>query len=436
MRRRAKRVASVVALFAAVSVVGVPTPSPAAARPRTACALAAVEIPVLPRARFAELYDVKALSADDAWTVGMHANRDGFMRPLAAHWDGSVWTRVPVPPPGDGHAVAMTRLTAVSSTDVWAIGRESLLPATPNGDFLGPRSGPDFYRLPGVLYHWDGQAWSILPVHLWHAVATFAAIEAVGPNDLWVVGSWQALPAGSGPHSPPLLPLVLHWDGATWTKQHPTLFPGEHITWMTDVDTTSPAGVLAVGIEMKNWRRQPTWFSVPLQGGSWTTSPSPGVPGIRAVSGAWGIGPRTLVTDPIDSSDKDVVVDAYQLGMSGWTPSSSPVVVRSIDNGWGAFLSDIWAEGDEAWSVGALENQDGGAYIAGAIAEVWTGGPDWSLVTLPDLHSTDWLSAVDVAPAGGADSEHVFMVGSRAVGTWNEQVSPIELRPLVIQTIC
>lgn len=65
-----------------------------------------------------ELESVTAVSATDAWAVGLHPGSSE--RTLAAHWNGKTWAKVPSPDPGTQslfHAVA-----ASAADNVWAVG--------------------------------------------------------------------------------------------------------------------------------------------------------------------------------------------------------------------------------------------------------------------------------------------------------------------------
>jgi hypothetical protein len=54
-----------------------------------------IEVPA--PARESALLGVDLRVATDAWAVGWREGADGYADPLAMHWDGSAWTRVPVP---------------------------------------------------------------------------------------------------------------------------------------------------------------------------------------------------------------------------------------------------------------------------------------------------------------------------------------------------
>jgi hypothetical protein len=73
--------------------------------------------------RLASLYGVADFGPANAWAVGQ--GKDA--RPLAEHWDGTAWSVVPVPVPAvpSGTAFAnavLSKISAVSPTDIWAVG--------------------------------------------------------------------------------------------------------------------------------------------------------------------------------------------------------------------------------------------------------------------------------------------------------------------------
>lgn len=85
-----------------------------------------------------ELQGVEAIGADDVWAVGSTGNVGKI---YAEHYDGSSWTRSPLENPFGSYTV-LRDVSAVSSTDVWAVG---YAPAK-------------LHHL--VFMHWDGSKWS------------------------------------------------------------------------------------------------------------------------------------------------------------------------------------------------------------------------------------------------------------------------------------
>jgi len=136
---------------------------------------------------------VAAVSPTDVWAIGAaYAPRLRRFRPIAEHWDGSVWTATVLPWQRRSE-VSPGGIVALSSTDVWATGYWEF---------------PDRDRNP-TSYHWDGSAWSeVLPPSPLDSDAF--DISASGPNDAWIVGLYFSTQG-------PIKTLVEHWDGTTWS---------------------------------------------------------------------------------------------------------------------------------------------------------------------------------------------------------------------------
>lgn len=130
----------------------------------------------------------------------MHGQRND---PLALHWDGRQWQRVPVPGV-EGRSAQLLDIAVLSSGDAWAAGYSS--------------GGGIPTRQPFAV-HWDGHAWTIGKVP--ESPGQITQLACDGKN-LWGVGyapgvpymtalkgtSWQEIP---GPPGPP---------GATRTSLH------------------------------------------------------------------------------------------------------------------------------------------------------------------------------------------------------------------------
>ncbi|NNE42578.1 MAG: hypothetical protein HKN12_00070, partial [Gemmatimonadetes bacterium] len=133
-------------------------------------------------------------SVDDVWIVGTaSADGMGVANPvLMVHWDGS--NLVEYATPGLGNRQNdLYDVAVVSSDDVWAV-----------GEWISWGVGNASQH--GMIFHWDGTAWSHVPnptetidnVDL-HTVA------AIATDDVWVAGDDT-----NGP-------LFMHWDGSSWT---------------------------------------------------------------------------------------------------------------------------------------------------------------------------------------------------------------------------
>lgn len=106
-------------------VTQVPSPSPSGA--------AAPASPLL---------GVAAISASGAFAVGASNNASLGENTLALHWNGTKWIHTPTPTPGEPvQGAQLNAVSAVSSSDAWAVGYISGSPAK------------------GLILHWNGTTW-------------------------------------------------------------------------------------------------------------------------------------------------------------------------------------------------------------------------------------------------------------------------------------
>ena len=113
---------------------------------------------------------VAAIAPDDAWSVGdRNANKT-----LTEHWDGTAWSIVPSP--NVGGIGGLSAVDAVSTDDVWAVGRAT----------------------DALIEHWDGRSWNV--VRSPKRRVPLYGVSAISSSDVWAVGE----------------NLVEHWNGSTW----------------------------------------------------------------------------------------------------------------------------------------------------------------------------------------------------------------------------
>jgi hypothetical protein len=226
---------------------------------------------------------VASLSPSDAWIVGgfgpegPQGQTNGAM---IEHWDGSSWSIVPNPASSDAYSV-LTSITAVSATDIWAVGLRNA-----NGEH-GQRP---------LAEHWDGTAWSVVPVPAGNpAQSKFISVSADGPDDVWAVGSH--LEPGT---SDLATALVEHWDGTAWTAV--TGLPDLGNSLVQAVYAASPSDVWAVAETVApQGAGFPYLFEfLHWDGSSWTTVPLPGPHEYGLQYVAWGLagsGPDDIWAD-------------------------------------------------------------------------------------------------------------------------------------------
>jgi hypothetical protein len=212
-------------------------------------------VTIPPAAANGSLRAVTSLASDDAWAVGNTSSA----APLAIHWDGTSWTRVPMPRSGLGNDF-LRSVSASGPDDVWAGGYTSTgssdvgLLERWNGTQWSIRSAPPsqfVYGLsalsprnvwavvhPGasvaVVAHWDGANWN--EQSLGGPSRTLFGIVARSGTDIWAVGVDYT--AG---------PLIVHWNGVAWT-QSPT---PNHGGTLFSVASSSPRRAWAVGVQRR-----------------------------------------------------------------------------------------------------------------------------------------------------------------------------------------
>jgi hypothetical protein len=138
------------------------------------------------------LFGASALSPSDVWAVGEAEGGRGVFRTLVEHWDGRTWTVVPAPNPGPA-GNQFYAVDAVSPDDVWAAGQQ-----------LTGRA-PD----EGLVEHWDGRSWSVVPLPSASASVLLSGIAATADGQVYVAGEADS-PAGGG------RPLIEYYAGGTW----------------------------------------------------------------------------------------------------------------------------------------------------------------------------------------------------------------------------
>jgi len=140
---------------------------------------------------------VVAVSASDAWAVGLSRSPGGPARTLVLHWDGRRWAITPSPNAGPGDN-SLVSVAAASVRDAWAVGY---------------RDAKGVYR--ALVEHWDGYRWTVVRLpplpRLGGPGNGLNAVGASASGVVWAVG-------GSARARGPSQPLVLRADGRSWSS--------------------------------------------------------------------------------------------------------------------------------------------------------------------------------------------------------------------------
>jgi hypothetical protein len=170
------------------------------------------------------LTSVTAISPNDMWSVGYIYPKGGTPVTLTIHWNGSQWSLVPSPNPGN-YSRDLDGVAALASNDVWAVGSYS------------PDSGTTYLPL---FLHWNGTQWLHVQAQEFPDYSVLRDVHAIAPNDIWAVGTNATC------NFCPFDTLTMHWDGTAWTRV-PSPNGNRDFSRLYGVTATSPGDIWAVG---------------------------------------------------------------------------------------------------------------------------------------------------------------------------------------------
>ena len=142
-----------------------------------------------------DLFSVSAASSTNVWAVGDYETNSTThtAATVAEHWNGTSWSKVAtVNPSSYSYLFAVT---ALSSTNVWAV-----------GTYYNFSVG--FYQT--LVEHFNGSTWArVTTANTGGFDNELFAISAWSSTDIWAVGSLSPLSGSSQS-------LALHYDGTSW----------------------------------------------------------------------------------------------------------------------------------------------------------------------------------------------------------------------------
>ena len=175
------------------------------------------------------LYDVDCASGSDCVAVGTYF--DGLTSAtLALRWDGTTWLLVDSPSMPAVASNTFYSVTCISASDCWAVGEYRAAEVTQ-----------------GLIAHWDGTAWSLVPSPIMEGSGGLWGVTCVSPSECWAAGASQL-----GRPGLPLAPtsgqtVLARWDGIRWsTVESPNAGP-DLLSVVSGVDCVSSSACWAVG---------------------------------------------------------------------------------------------------------------------------------------------------------------------------------------------
>jgi hypothetical protein len=152
---------------------------------------------------------ISADSATDIWIVGSSINpATEATIPETLHYNGSAWSVVAAAQPAGQASATLGSVTAISSTDAWAV-----------GEYTGSTSAPGGSTL---IEQWNGSAWKIVPSPTPGAYPSLSGVAARSASDVYAVGT--NLPSVNGG---PEQAMILRWNGSAWSVDSSGVFTGE-----------------------------------------------------------------------------------------------------------------------------------------------------------------------------------------------------------------
>jgi hypothetical protein len=250
---------------------------------------------------------------------------------------------------------------------------------------------------------------AIVALGAWSTPAAFAlpnpsttdnalsSVSAVSATDAWAVGSYAIDDHGDRNT------LIVHWDGAKWTRfASPNPLPG-HLNELSGVYARSSTDVWAVGDDLDSTSSTPmATLILHWNGAHWKqiASPSPGLAGnqLKAVSAdasddGWAVGTSS------DGGVAHTLILRWHNGSWSSVTSPSPGTPSNILMGVTAVSTT------KAWAVGNYYNGSTNAYDT--LIEKWN-GTSWSQSTSPNpnpagenrLNAVSASSATDIWAVG------------------------------------
>lgn len=284
------------------------------------------------------------------------------------------WVVTPTPdqaPQGVPLSNVLNAVTARTSTDAWAV-----------GDFQGANDDDGLVML---AEHWNGTAWSALPMpNVFRFDEKLNAVSASAADDAWAVGSQNMTGFA---HTDP---IAAHWNGQAWSIVPTPATTGGSKSILFGVADLSANNVWAVGRSEANRALIEHW-----NGTAWTIVPAP-VPAVPAGNTFVG----TTLTGISARSANDIWAVGYTAGAQGtnsnkftltmhwngstWTILPSPNPAVPTPAGTTQMLNSVVAiASNDAWAVGGTSDISG-FQPSRPIAMHWN-GTAWSLSTLPNL---------------------------------------------------
>jgi hypothetical protein len=278
------------------------------------------------------LSSVSCTSATSCMAVGYATDFNGNnLSDVIEQWNGSGWTIVPGAATGQAFDQLM-RVQCPSPADCWAVGNAG--PASQMSGFLPIFPGAVGDQ--GLIEHWDGSAWSIVPstTEPLPSGGYLSGLQCVGDSDCWASG---ATTDDTGNASGILME---HWDGTSWSDASASVAGSTAPGMLAGISCVSAVECWAVGStgSFNNGGSGPKPQSLVeyWNGSSWSVQPSPNVTflnflnSVTCVSSVGCLADGSTLTTP---DQNDPGLRAYVEQMTFPPASSQGTMLAARDGG-------------------------------------------------------------------------------------------------------
>ena len=312
---------------------------------------------------------VSAVSPTDIWAVG---DQGSGPTTLAENFNGTSWSKVTTPNPAGATSAELNGVSALSSSAVWAVGESS--------------SGP-------LVEFFNGKSWSIqTSPTIAGGGGTLNAVDALSPTDVWAVGN-----TGTGVSRGQ---LIENFNGTSWSIVQA---PSSHGA-LTGISAVSSTDIFAVGGGGKDVPNELVQFN----GTTWSVVPN---------------GPTSA-----EAVDAISATDVWAAGSSGiWNFNGATWTQVAFSNGDTAndFSAISGTSANNIFAVGSgFSSTNGLATGFGTVAAEWN-GTSWTAVTSVNP-STNQDAFTGVATLGNGT---VVAVGNEIPGTGFIQSATFTVTP-------
>jgi hypothetical protein len=282
------------------------------------------------------LFAVSTLTSGRAWAVGNFLDAALRPRTLVESWDGTRWAVDSSPNPAKAIDL-LFGVSAVSPTDVWAVGYAS-------------DSDAKFRTL---TEHWDGHGWSVVPSPNPGPLGDqLFAVHAVSSSSVWAVGQQ----IGTQPDRT----LVEHWNGTAWSVvSAPRGLVGDAGTALYSVTGVSDNALVAAGAT-EDFVKPPRTLVAQGKGTALSVAksqdPSAGDDNLDAVAAAsatsaWAVGSALDV-----KSGNELTLVEHRDASGAWRQQASPS--PGFANGDSQLGGVTAISPTDVWAVGAFDGPD------------------------------------------------------------------------------